>query len=120
MFGKVVIDAKRVALAIAEILANRAAGIRSQILHRRGIARGGRHDDGILHRPVFFQRLHDLSDRRSLLADGDVDADDVLPFLIDDGVDRNGGFSSLPITDDQFPLATSDRNHRIDRFQSRL
>ena len=38
----------------------------------------GDDDDGVVHRAVLAQRLDDAGDRRFLLADGDVDADDVL------------------------------------------
>ena len=32
-------------------------------------------DNGVLQRAILFQRAHKLRDRRALLADGDVDAD---------------------------------------------
>ena len=49
-------------------------------------ARGG-DDDRVLHGAVLLELLHDLHDRRGLLADGDVDADHVLALLVDDRVD---------------------------------
>ncbi len=64
--------------------------------------------------------LHDLGDRRLLLADRHIDADDVLTFLIDDRIDRHRGLAGLAVADDQFALAATDRNHRVDRLESGL
>ncbi len=59
-------------------------------------------------------------DGRGLLADRDVDADQVLALLVDDGVDRNRGLPGLTIADDKLALAAADRHHRVDRLQARL
>ena len=56
-------------------------------------------------------------DRRALLADGDVDAADLLlrvaglPVvpLVDDRVQRDRGLAGLPVADDQLALAAADR-----------
>src|SRR5438093_10334077 len=66
------------------------------------------------HGPELFEYLDDARNRRALLADGDVDADDVLALLVDDGVHRDGGLAGLPVADDQLPLATPDGDHRVD------
>src|SRR3546814_6187455 len=57
--------------------------------------------DRVLQRAVILERLHDLRDRRALLADGDVDAEQLLALvvaggvvdrlLVDEGIDRDGG-----------------------------
>src|SRR5581483_6405073 len=62
----------------------------------------------------------DLRDRRLLLADRDVDADDVLSLLIDDRVDRDRRLAGLAIADDQLALSAADRNHGVDRLESGL
>jgi hypothetical protein len=79
---------------VTEVLAHRAAGVGREELHRGGI--GGRRgdDDRVVHRAVLLQLLDDLRDRRLLLADRDVDADDVLALLVDDRVD---GDAVLPV-----------------------
>ena len=64
--------------------------------------------------------LHDLRDGRLLLADRDVDADDALALLIDDGVDGDGGLAGLAVADDQLALAAADRDHRVDRLEAGL
>jgi hypothetical protein len=40
----------------------------------------------------------------SFLADGHVDADQVLALLVDDGVHGQGGLAGLPVADDQLAL----------------
>ncbi|OQB35451.1 MAG: hypothetical protein BWY06_03143 [Candidatus Latescibacteria bacterium ADurb.Bin168] len=54
------------------------------------------------------------------MANGHVDAENVLPFLIDDRVNRQRGFPCLPVTDDEFPLSPADRRHRINRLEPGL
>ena len=106
--------------AVAEELADRAGRIRADVEQRRRIGRGGRDDDRVAHRVGFFERPHDLRDRRLLLADRVVDADDAGVLLVEDRVDRDGGLAGLPVADDQLALAAADRHHRVDRLQARL
>ena len=72
------------------------------------------------HRAVLLERLGDLGDRRLLLADDDVDADDALALLVDDRVEGDGGLAGLAVADDQLALAAADRDHGVDRLQARL
>ncbi|MNS76903.1 hypothetical protein D3C72_1104610 [compost metagenome] len=120
MLGQVVINDQRVFAAVAEVLAHRAAGIRCQVLHGGRVRSGGGHDDGVFHRAVLFQLAHHVGDRRSLLADCHVDAEDALALLVDDGVDSDGGLAGLAVANDQLTLATADRHHRVDRLQAGL
>ena len=59
-------------------------------------------------------------DRRHALADGDVDADEVLVLVVDDRVDRDRRLAGLAVADDQLALAAADRDHRVDRLQAGL
>jgi hypothetical protein len=63
--------------AVAEVLADRARRVRADVEQRRRIRRAGRDDDRVLHRARLLERLDHLRDRRLLLADRVVDADDV-------------------------------------------
>ena len=105
---------------IAEILAHRATGERSDVLHRRRIGSGGRDDDGVIHRAVVRQRLDDLRHGGALLSDRDIDADDVAALLVDDRVERDRGLARLTVADDQFALAAADRDHRVDGLDAGL
>ena len=103
-----------------EVLAHRAAGVGGDVLERRRVGGAGRDDDRVLHRAVVLERLDDLRDGRALLPDRDVDADDALPLLVDDRVDGDRGLAGLAVADDQLALAAADRDHRVDRLESRL
>ena len=120
VFRQVVEDAQRVAARIAEVFADRRARKRRQELHRRRVGRRRGDHDRVLHRAVVFEHFNHLRHRRALLADGDIDADHVAAFLVEDRVDRDGGLARLPVADNQLALPAADRNHRIDGLQTGL
>ena len=70
--------------------------------------------------PYFFERLDHLGHGRLLLADGDVEAVEPLPLLVDDGVDGDGGLAGLAVADDQLALAAADRHHGVDGLEAGL
>ena len=78
LLGEIVIDDQRMHAVVAEILAHGAAGERRQVLHRRRIGGGRGDDDRIVERAVLLEHLDELRDGRALLADGDVDAIELL------------------------------------------
>ena len=120
LLGEIIINNQSVLAAIAEELAHGNTSIWGDELHWRRLGSRSRNDNGIIHGASLLQLVDNLCHRRALLADGDIDADHVLTFLIDDGVDRNRGLAGLTVTNDQFTLATTDRNHRVDRFETGL
>src|SRR5271157_5025082 len=120
VLGKIVINQQRVLAGITEVFAYRASAVRRDELQRRRL--GGCRGDhrGVFHRAGALQPLDDLRHGRTLLADRDVDAVDVLPALIDDRVDRNRGLADVPIADDQLALAAPDLEQRVDRLDPGL
>ncbi len=114
MLGEVVVDDEGVLAGVAEVLAHRGCGEGSEVLHRRGLGRGGGDDDGVGHRAVLFERLDDLRDGGALLPDGAVDADQVVLRGVDDGVERDGGLAGLAVADEELALAAADGDHRVD------
>ena len=62
------------------------------------------------------------------MADGNVDTTNLLRgiarspvvFLVDDGVDRDGGLTRLTVTNDELALSATDRNHGINCFDTGL
>ena len=60
-----------------------------------GSVGSGGDDDGVLHRAVLLEHADHLGDRGRLLADGDVDADQVAALLVDDRVDRDARLAGL-------------------------
>src|SRR5262245_10426607 len=102
------------------MLAHGATAVRSDILQRSRLrSRSGNHD-GVVHGTAFPKLVDNLGNRRALLADGDIDTNDVAAFLVDDRIDGNRGLAGLPIADDQFTLSTANRNHAVNSLESRL
>ena len=64
--------------------------------------------------------MANLRDGRGLLADRDIDTNNVLAFLVDDRVYRDGGFARLAVADDKLALTAPDRHHRVNGFQACL
>ena len=69
---------------------------------------------------MLFKFTHHGSNRRGLLAHGNVDALNAGVFLIDNGVNSNRGLTDLAVSNNQFPLTTTNRHHRINGFESNL
>src|SRR5882724_11130877 len=114
MLRKIIVERNRVALGVAEILAHGTRGIWRDVLQRSRLRRRGGHHDGVLHGAGIGEGLHDLRDRRTLLADGAVNANYVAALLIDDGVENDGGLPRLTVADDQLTLAAADGDHGVD------
>ena len=89
------------------------------------IGGGGGDDNRVVHRTLRAERLHDVGHGGTLLSDRHIDAIDRIPglvvgALVDDRVDGYGGLAGLTVADDEFPLATANRDHRVDRHDSGL
>ena len=54
------------------------------------------------------------------MTDGNIDTDDVLSPLVQDGIDGDGRLARLPVADDQFTLPAADRDHTVDGEDPRL
>src|SRR6266702_1158376 len=63
---------------------------------------------------VYSIARRDLRHGGGPLPDGDVDTDDALALLVDDGVERDRRLAGLTVANDQLALAASDRNHGVD------
>lgn len=102
LFRQIVVDDQSVLSVITEIFTHSATGVRGQILQGGGIRSGGRHDDGVVNGAGVGETLQNLGDCGPLLANGDVDAIQLLlfvvsvveTFLVDDGVDGQSSFSA--------------------------
>ena len=67
---------------------------------------------------MILEDLHNVGDSGSLLADSDVDAVKLLGvlsigvieggLLVDDGINGDGSFSSLSVTNDELSLTTTN------------
>src|SRR5205809_4376784 len=127
VLGQIVVDDEGVHAVVHEPFAHGRPGKGRQILARGGIGGGRRDDDGVGHRPSFLEDGDEPGDRRLLLADGDVDAVEgtivlvargfrraVQAGLADDRIDADRRLAGRAVADDQFALAPTYRNHRVD------
>ena len=64
--------------------------------------------------------LCELNNRGVLLTDCNIDANNVLAFLIDNSINGNFGFTCLTVTDNKLTLTSSDRNHAVDSLDACL
>jgi len=102
LLGQVVVDDERVLAVVPEVLAHGAAGVGRQVLQWGGVRSGGRHHNGVAHGVGVRQPLHQLGHGGALLADGHVDAVQLLLLvravveapLVDDGVDGDRRFAA--------------------------
>ena len=120
VLGQIVVDDQRILALLHELLAHGAAGVGGDVLQGGRFRSRGDDHDGVLHRAVFLQRGDHLGDLGQLLADGDIDADQVLALLVDDGVDGQGRLAGLPVADDQLALSTANGDHRVDGLDAGL
>ena len=118
VLGQIVVDDQCVLAAVAEVLAHRGRRVGCQVRHRRRLGRGCGDNNGVRHRAVLFQRLHHLRHGRALLADRAVNADQVVFGRVDDRVERDCGLAGLAVTNQQFALAATNRDHGVDGLQA--
>jgi hypothetical protein len=128
LLGEIVVDDKSVHTVVTEVLTNSAARVRGQELEGSGIGGSSSNNDGVLKGLALTEETHDVGDGRSLLTNGDVDAEEGLgkitglmsSLLVKDGINSNGGFASLSITNDQFTLSTTDGDEGVDGLETSL
>ena len=119
VLGQVVVDGESRLAVVEEVLGHRAPGVRRQERDRGGLVSGSHHDDRVLQRAGVLERLGELHDGGLALADRDIHADQVAVLVVDDRVDRDRRLAGLAVADDELPLATADRDHRVDRLEAR-
>ena len=125
LLGQVVKDDHSVHAVVTEVLSHGHSGVGGEVLQGSGVGGSGRDDDGVLHGVSVGEPLHNLCDGGPLLADSDVDTVELLlgvvsvveSLLVDDGVDGDGGFASLPVTNDQLTLATANGHKGVNSLK---
>ena len=128
LLGQVVEHDEDVLALVHPVLADARAGVGREVLEAGRLGRGGRDDGRVLHRAGLLEAPDELGDGRALLADGDVDALDLLlrvaalPVLalVDDRVERDRGLAGLAVADDQLALAAADGRHGVDGLDAGL
>ena len=133
MLRKIVKNNQSIHAVIHKPLTHRTPRKRREIL-RSGRVRGvGRNNNRVGQCPRLLQHRQSACETGVLLPNRHVDrvhwTESLIPqlfrklidpSLIDNRVDRHGCFSRRTIPNDQLPLSSPDRNHRIDRQNPRL
>lgn len=101
---------------VTEPLAHGATREGSKVLEGSSLRGGSSDNDGVLHGIVLLKGLDELSDGRSLLANGNIDTVELLGLvgtvvpllLVKNGVNGDSGFTSLTVTNDKLSLTTTN------------
>ncbi len=120
MLREVVVDDEYVAARFHEVLCDARRRVRSDVREPGRVVPLADDDDGICHRPLVSQDGHGLRNGGGTLANGTVDADDVLVALVQDRIGRNRRLSRLPIAQDQLTLAASNGDQRVEDLEAGL
>jgi hypothetical protein len=128
LFGQIVVHDQSVSSVISEPFAHGASRVWSEVLKWGSVGGGGDNDDAVFQAISFLEDSDQLGNGGLFLANGDVDAVKFLGFvvfvvelfLVQDGIESDGGFTGLSITNDKFSLASTNWDQRVDGFQTRL
>ena len=128
LLGQVVVDNESVLVVVSEELSNSTSGVGGQELKRSGVGGSGGDNDGVFHGIEVSKGLDNVGDGGSLLTDGNVNAVKLLGIivlsvsrtLVNDSIDSNGGLSSLPVSNDELSLASSNGHEGVDSLKSGL
>ena len=120
VLGQVVIDHQHMLALVHEVFAHRTAGIGCDVLQRRHLRGSSGDHDGVVHRTGLGQALHQVCHGGALLTNGNVDADDILALLVDDGVGGDGGLTGLAVANDQLTLTAADGDHGVNGLDTGL
>lgn len=97
MLGEVIVDHQHIFTLLHKVFAHGAAAVRRDVLQGGKLRSGGGNNDGIVHRAAGGKGFHHLGHGRALLPDGDIDTDDAVALLVQDGIQRDGGLAGLAI-----------------------
>lgn len=128
LLGQVVVGDDGVTAIVTEPFTHGTAGERSNVLQGSSLGSGGGNDNGVLHGVVLLKGTDELSDGGTLLADGNVDGEELLALLdgavptllVQHGIKGDGSLSGLTVTNDQLTLTTADGNHGVDTLHTSL
>ena len=120
MMRQVVEDHEDIFALFHEILAHGRCRIGGEELQSGRVFIGGHHDDTIVHGLTVSKVGDDLGHRGPPFSDGAIDADDILVFLVDEGIQGKGGFSGLTVSKDEFALAPPNVDQGIHHLETGL
>ena len=118
LLGQIVVDDQGVLSVVSEPFTHGTSSEWSQELKGSGVRGGSGDNDGVLQGVVLLEGLDELSNSGSLKTDGDVDTVKLLLLvgtvvdllLVKNGINGDGGFTGLSITNDKLSLSSTDLN----------
>src|ERR1035438_4027295 len=120
MMSQIVVDNKDIASLFHEVFCNAGSRIRRDVDEAGRIIVFYDNDNGVVHRTLLVEVSHYFSHGCRALANRTIDAHHILSALVEDGVYGDGSLAGLAIAENQFALATTDRDQCVDGFQAGL
>ena len=117
MFGEVVIDNEDILALVHEMFRNGYTGVWCKVLHRRPFGSTGMYDDGVIHSASSSQPFVYTDDVGVLLPDGNINTNDILPLLVQNGINSDGGLACTAVADDQLTLSAADQDMESIHFR---
>ena len=78
------------------------------------------HDNGVIHSACGTKSFIDTYNVGVLLSDGYINTNNILTFLVQNGINSDSCFTGTAVTDNKFTLSTANRHHGVDTFQPGL
>ena len=128
LLGKIVINDESMFSIISEVLSDSASGVRGQELKRSSFGGSSSNNNGVSKGVVSSESVDQVGDCGSFLTDGDVHAEKLLlsvsrvevGFLVDYGVDGDGGLAGLSITNDELSLSSANGDKTVNGLETGL
>ena len=129
LFRQVIVKDNRMHTVVTEIFTHSCSGVRGNKLQWSCFRSSGCNHNGIIHSAIVAQSFYHLCYRRAFLTNGNINAKQffavifchvISAFLIDDCINNNRSLTGLTVANNQLTLTASNRNKRINSFQSGL
>src|ERR1035441_4669615 len=107
-------------MVVTEVLTDGTTSIRRQVEQGSRISRAGGHNNRLIHDPFTLEAGLQGSDFGRLLTNGHINIDNAtfLASLINHRINGDSCFTSLAITNNQFPLTTTNWYNRVTRHNA--
>ena len=120
VLGQVVENDQCVLAPVAKIFRHRHRRERRDPLKSRRTRRLCDDDEAALGRPAAENVVNGAAHARTLLSDGDIDADDIAVLLVDDRIDADRRFADGAVANNKLTLPAPQREQGVYDDQARL
>mmetsp|Transcript_6933 Transcript_6933/g.8766 ORF Transcript_6933/g.8766 Transcript_6933/m.8766 type:complete len:245 (+) Transcript_6933:4795-5529(+) len=105
---------------VTEVFSHGGTSVWGKELKRSRVRSGGSYDNAVVHGTFLIKLSYKLGNGRSLLSNTNVDTGKriSLSLLVDNGINGNGGLTSLTITNNKLTLSTSNGDQGINGLES--